>query len=164
MTASISTLSNSILIFLMEILNSKRIGIITEIKQPYLMDSKELSKKVNISLDIQIITQYHKSLSSIAERVFASNVHVILLSVGPSTAVPMLCEAYKRGLTWPKYAWILHGYQLDDLLRLNSTSVEECWVHKILEGIFIFQLTKQIIQKLLHTILTLTFFTIQSVF
>ena len=55
----------------------------------------------------------------------------------------MLCEAYKRGLTWPKYVWIFHSYQLDDLLRLNSTSNEECSVQKILEGIFVFQLTQQ---------------------
>ena len=68
--------------------------------------------------------------------------HVILLSVSPTTAIPMLCEAYKSGLTWPKYAWILHSYRLDDLLQ-SSESNKGCSVCKILNGIFIFQLTKE---------------------
>ena len=143
MTASTSTLTDSILASLTEI-HPKKIGIITEIEQPYyLMISNELRTKTNTSLcNIQIVHKHHKIFSGIADRVFASNVHVILLSVSPSTAIPMLCEAYKSGLKWPKYAWILHSYRLDDLLR-RSKSNERCSVWKILEGIFIFQLTKE---------------------
>ena len=142
MTASTSTLTDSILTFLTQI-RPKKIGIITEINQPYYsMISNELSTKANISLNIQIVNKYCKSFSRIADRVFASNVHVIILSVSPSTAIPMLCEAYKSGLTWPKYAWVLHSYRLDDLLQ-SSESNKGCSVCKILNGIFIFQLTKE---------------------
>ena len=140
-TASIWTLTDSILAFFNKI-RSRRIGLVTEMNQPYYLTvSNELRTKANISLDIQI-NKHGQSLSSIAEKIFESNVHVILLSVGPSTAVPMLCEAYKRGLTWPKYTWILHSYRLEDLLQ-SSESNKECSVEKTLEGITIFQLTKE---------------------
>ena len=141
MTASTSTLTDSILTFLEETC-PKKIGIVTELKQPYWMVSSELSTKTNISLNIQIVDQHQKSLSGIATRVLESNVHIILLSVDPSTAIQMLCEAYTRGLTWPKYVWILHSYRLDDLLQ-SSDSNEGCSAEKILEGIFIFQLTEE---------------------
>ena len=142
LTASIWTLTDSILAFFNKTC-TKRIGLITEMNQLYyLMVSNELRTKANISLDIQI-NKHGQSLSSIAEKIFESNVHVILLSVGPSTVVPMLCEAYRRGLTWPKYVWILHSYWLEDLLQ-SSESNKECSVEKTLEGITIFQLTKEI--------------------
>ena len=141
MTASISTLTDSILEFLKEIC-PKKIGIITETKQPYLMVSNEFITKVTISLYHEVINNHHTSPSDIVEGVLASNAHVILLSVGPSTALPMLCEAYKRGLTWPKYAWILHSYRLDDLLQ-SFKSNKRCSNQKILEGVFVFQLTKE---------------------
>ena len=84
----------------------------------------------------------HHFRTPLKESFFVSNAHVILLSVSPSAAIPLLCEAYKRGLTWPEYAWILHSYRLDDLLRC-STSNKGCRVRTTLEGIFIFQLTKE---------------------
>ena len=69
MTASTSTLTDSILTFLTE-MHPKKIGIITEINQPYYsMISNELSTKANISLNIQIVNKYCKSFSSIADRV-----------------------------------------------------------------------------------------------
>jgi hypothetical protein len=123
----------------------KKIEIITEIEETYyLMISHQLYTKVNTTtLNIQVSTlNKHQPFSSIIDRIFNSNIHVIVLNTGPSTAISFLCEAYKEGLTWPKYAWILHSYRLDDLLR-NSTSNKGCMhsVQNILEGALIFQLT-----------------------
>ena len=140
-TASVSTLTDSIIAFLKE-LHPRKIGIITELKQPYLVVSNEFITKSNVRLHHEY-HGHHTSVSDSIEGIFVSNTHVILLSVSPSAAIPLLCEAYKRGLTWPKYAWILHSYRLDDLLRQSSISSEGCRVHRILEGIFIFQLTKE---------------------
>ena len=139
-TASVSILTDSIIAFLKEV-HPRKIGIITELKQPYLAVSIEFSAKSNVRLHHEY-HGHHTSVSDSIEEIFASNAHVILLSVSPSAAIPLLCEAYKRGLTWPKYAWILHSYRLDDLLR-GSISNEGCRVQTILEGIFIFQLTKE---------------------
>ena len=140
MTASISTLTDSILEFLKEI-RPKKIGIITETKPPYLTVSNEFITKTNTSLYHQIISN-HTSPLDIVEEVLALNAHVVLLSAGPSTAKTVLCAAYKRGLTWPKYAWILHSYRFDNLLR-SFKSNEGCGNQNILEGVFIFQLTKE---------------------
>jgi hypothetical protein len=142
-TASVSTLTDSILAFLNAI-HPKEIEIITETEETYyLMISHQLYINANTILNIQISTvNKHQPFSSIIDKIFDSNIHVIVLSASPSTAVSFLCEAYKQGLTWPKYAWILHSYRLDDLL-LNSMSNKGCMhsVHKTLEGVFIFQLT-----------------------
>ena len=137
-TASISTLTDSILAFLKEV-HPRKIGLITELKQPYLAVSSELSTKS----DVPLHHEYLASLSDTVEGIFVSNAHVILLSVSPSTAVQVLCEAYKRGMTWPTYAWILHSYRLDDLLRNSTSNEESCRVQRILKGIFIFQLTEE---------------------
>ena len=60
---------DSILALLKEI-RPKRIGLVTEMNQPYyLMVSNELCTKANISLDIQI-NKYDQSLLSIAEKIF----------------------------------------------------------------------------------------------
>jgi hypothetical protein len=142
-TASVSTLTDSILAFL-NVIHPKKVEIITETEEKYyLMISRKLSTKANTTSNIQVSTvNKHQPLSSIIERIFDSNIHVIVLSAGPSTAITFLCEAYKRGLTWPKYAWILHSYRLHDLLQ-SSTSNKGCMhgVQKILEVVFIFQLT-----------------------
>jgi hypothetical protein len=142
-TASLSTLTDSILAFL-NVVHPRKIKIITEAEEKYYsMISRKLSTKANATSNIQISTvNKHQPLSSIIDRIINSNLHVIILSASPSTAIAFLCEAYKRGLTWPKYARILHSYRLDDLLR-SSTSNKGCMhsVQKILEGVFIFQLT-----------------------
>ena len=140
-TASTSTLVDSVLAFLTEV-DVTKFGIITEIKPPYFIISSQLSTKANISFFVQFVYEHRKSFSDIADRVIASNIHVILLSVGPSAAVPVLCEAYNRGLTWPKYSWILHSYRFDDLLQSSEPS-EDCNMQKILEGVVIFQLTEE---------------------
>ena len=141
-TASVLTLTDSIIAFLKEV-HPRKIGIITELKQPYVAVSNEFSTKSNVRLHHEYHGHHSASFSDTIEGIFVSNAHVILLSVSPSAAIPLLCEAYKRGLTWPKYAWILYSYRLDDLLRRSSISNKGCRMRRILEGIFIFQLTKE---------------------
>ena len=124
MTASTSILTDSILTFMKEI-RPRKIKIITEIKHSYWKVSEQLSTRANISLDIEVIDEHQtfNLRSNIADKVYESNTHVVLLRVGP-TSVPMLCEAYKRGLTWPNYAWILHSYRFKNLL--NDSLFNEC--------------------------------------
>ena len=149
LTASVSTLTDSILAFL-NVIHPKKIEVITEAEEMYyLMVSRQLCTKANTISNIQISTiNKHQPFSSIIDRILDFNIHVIVLSASPSTAISFLCEAYKRGLTWPKYAWILHSYRLDDLLQ-NSISNKGCMhsVQKSFEGVFIFQLTYEGIDK-----------------
>ena len=147
LTASVSTLTDSIIAFL-NIIHPKKIEIITETENMYyLMISHQLCTKANTisNIQISIVAVIRRwPLLSIIDRILNFNIHVIILSTSPSTAVSLLCEAYKQGLTWPKYAWILHSYRLDDLLQ-SSVSDKRCMqnVQEILEGAFIFQLTRE---------------------
>ena len=143
--SSVSTLTDSIHAFL-NVIHPKKVKVITEVEETYyLMISRQLCTKANITLNIQIsAVNKHQPFSSIIDRILDFNIHAIVLSVSPSTAISFLCEAYKQRLTWPKYAWILHSYRLDDLLR-SSMSDGGCMhsVQEILEGALIFKLTHE---------------------
>ena len=154
-TASISTLTDSILAFL-NVIHPKKVEVITEADDTYYLTiSYQLFTKADTISNIQISTIIKRQpFSSIIDRILDFNIHAIVLSASPSTAILFLCEAYKRGLTWPKYAWILHSFRLDDLLQ-NSTSNKGCTcthsVQKIFEGVFIFQLTYEgIDEEIMH--------------
>ena len=141
MTASSSTLIDSFLAF-MKVINQTRIGIITEINNSFhLKFLHEVISKVYVSFSIPITLGHHQeSFASVVNTVASSNVYIIVVNVSPFLVLPILCEAYKNKLTWPKYAWILHSYRFSDIPR---TSNDECSIHNILEGIFVFQLIQE---------------------
>ena len=68
---------------------------------------------------------------------------MIFVSVRPSIAVSILLEACKRDMKWPNYVWILHSYRLEELLNLANSS-HVCGKSSILDGIFTFQLVKEL--------------------
>ena len=142
-TASTTTLIDSILVFVKTI-KQTRICVITEIENSYhLQFLHEVNTKVNVWLSIPIALGHHQqTFAGIVKSVAASNVYTILLNVSPFLAVSILCEAYKSDLLWPKYAWILHSYRLNDVSQIINN---ECAIQStgILEGIFIFQLIQE---------------------
>ena len=134
MTASSSTVIDSFLAFT-KVMNQSRIGILTEVNN--LFHSKFLHKvisEMNVSVSVPIALG--QSFSKVMETIASSNVYVIVLNVSPFLVPPILCEAYRNKLTWPKYAWILHSYRFDDIPQdfINQTC---------LEGLFIFQLIQE---------------------
>ena len=46
-------------------------------------------------------------------------------------------------MKWPNYAWILHSYHLEDLLKLASPG-EVCGKSSMLDAIFTFQLAQEL--------------------
>ena len=132
MTASASTLADSIIAFVV-MMNQSNIGLLTELHHSYSLSvSNELHNKIadstltSVSFYIQIGMRY--KISSIMDQIATANVRIIVVSVRPSVSKQLLYEAYERHLMWPKYVWVVHSLQLDELL-LN-----------ISEGIFLFQL------------------------
>ena len=80
-------------------IHPKKFEIITEMEESnYLMVSHQLSTKANtvLNMSIQVVNKYHP-FSTVLDRIFDFNIHAILLSVSPSTALSILCEAYKLG-------------------------------------------------------------------
>ena len=142
LTASMSVLTDSVLAFL-AIINQTRIGVISEsIHSYYSTVSNNLLTKANISLYIHVSHNHHTCVCNIIKKIVNSNVHVIFLSVRPSIALSVLLEAYKRGIKWPNYAWILHSYRLEDLYKLTIHG-KICNESNILEGVLMFQLTQE---------------------
>ena len=137
MTASSSNVIDSFLAFI-NVTTQSRIGIITEIKNSF--HSRFLHKvisKVAVSFSIAIELGHHQeSFADIIQTVASSNVYVIVLNVSPFLVIPIVREAYKSKLIWPKYAWILHSYQFNDIPQNSNGQI-------FLEGIFIFQLIQE---------------------
>ena len=139
LTASTAVLSESI-IQLMKVINKSRFGVITELHHSYFLSvSKELysrareSKNISVSLYVQVGLRV--SIPSIVDEIAATNVQSIVLSVNPSIATKLLCEAYSRQLKWPNYTWITLSY-----LNAESMIDESMCSHKnISEGIINFE-------------------------
>lgn len=73
------------------------------------------------------------------KRLRTSGNKIIFVSVALKTALEILCLAYKEGLMWPNYAWILYDYQIDDFMFYSG---EFCGIDSIahaLEGVFLLQ-------------------------
>ena len=139
MTVSTSTMTDSI-VSLVSRFNTN-LGLIIEASHSYFSRmSNKLVKKANVSLYIQI-DKSTKHRSSIANRLSKRSVKVIFLGASRSISLQMLCRAYKEGLTWPKYAWILLSFQLDNI---NDQSFDkECDTHNIFEGVIILELAQK---------------------
>ena len=139
LTASTAVLSESI-IQLMKVINKSRFGVITGLHHSYFLSvSKELysrareSKNISVSLYVQVGLRV--SIPSIVDEIAATNVQSIVLSVNPSIATKLLCEAYSRQLKWPNYTWITYGYLHDELVMDDMT----CSHRNISEGIINFK-------------------------
>ena len=138
LTASTVTLADSLLQF-MQTINETRFGLITELHNSYFpsVSQQLLAKTKNSSLIsvkpyVQIGFRY--TISNVVDEIAAANVRSIILSVHPSIAIQILCEAYKSNLKWPDYVWIMFGYQFDDLI------LDDVCSQNITEGILLFQL------------------------
>ena len=137
MTASASVVADSIAA-LVEYFSIDTMGLITDTYHWYYSRmSNQLSKaaKIHVSLYIQIGQQY--SLSKITTRLSRSTVKVIFLSANPSVSIQVLCEAYKAGLKWPMYAWILLGFPFSGEYQHAN---DNCSTQEVLEGIIILKL------------------------
>ena len=138
LTASTFTLADSLLQF-MQTINQTRFGLITELHNSHFLSVSQqlLAKTKNsslISVKPYVQIGLRHMISNVVDEIAAANVRAIILSVHPSIAIQILCEAYKSNLKWPDYVWITFGYQLDDLI------IDDVCSQNITEGSLLFQL------------------------
>ena len=138
LTASTLTLADSLLQF-MQTINQTRFGLITELHNSYFpsVSQQLLAKTKNsslISIKPYVQLDFSHVISNVVDEIAEANVRSIILSVHPSIAIQILCEAYKSNLKWPDYVWIMFGYQFDDLI------LDDVCSQNITEGILLFQL------------------------
>ena len=141
MTASGAVLTDAMLAFL-TVVNQTEIGVITEnCHSHYSRVSNRLFANANVTMYVQLGCNRDRYSSEVFSSISLSNVHVLFLSVSPTTAIHVLCDAHIKGLQWPNYAWIMYGYRLDDLLELQGA--RQLCINKsesnIFDGIVVFQ-------------------------
>ena len=114
LTASTLTLADSLLQF-MQTINQTRFGLITELHNSYFLSVSQqlLAKTKNsslISVKPYVQLGFSHVISNVVDEIAAANVRSIILSVHPSIAIQILCEAYKSNLKWPDYVSLLEHY------------------------------------------------------
>ena len=111
----------------------RKFGIITEAGDTffsYLAEEvyRDLAHNLNVTISVH---QHDKYIENVGNHNLP---RILLVSVGAKSAVDLLCNAYQNNLTWPKYVWIFHSYQLEDF-QSNST----CSLSKALENVLLFR-------------------------
>ncbi len=54
-----------------------------------------------------------KTIEDLLQQLHDSGVKIFIMLTSKTT--PLLCAAYKRGMTWPDYGWLLYGYSMPDI-------------------------------------------------
>ncbi len=71
---------------------------------------KHVAKKISVLVHIELVQQNLQQLLNEVEET-KIKVFVLLTNAAPR----LLCAAYKRGMTWPDYGWMLYGYSVPDI-------------------------------------------------
>ena len=64
--------------------------------------------------------------------------NLIVVSMGISDVVSLICSAYSKNLTWPRYAWVILGHSVDDFER-QTENRSNCSLKEATEGIIFTQ-------------------------
>ena len=127
------TLLIDAMLHMMGYMNWTQVGVITELSNTFFSYTAESFHRAARENDIMVrsfIQLHHEE-----EVDFRKLPNVILVSVSAPLAVKILCVANERGQLWPKRAWILHSYWLDDFLGSGEQS--HCNISKAMEGILL---------------------------
>ena len=122
------------LLSMMEQMDWRQIGVITELSNTFFLYTAEAfyqATKGNSKINVTLFTQLNRHESF--------NIHqqpkVIFVSVSAQIAIEILCQAYEYEQQWPKRAWILHSYWLNDFQSYSMQS--KCDLQKAIEGVVI---------------------------
>lgn len=117
----------------------RRIGVISCHDDVCMKRSRYLTQltmlsdsSVQIVSSLTIFSEFsiRHALHSIRE----SDVTIVVLTMYISQVCNTLCHAYQDKLTWPKYAWIVHGHRFGEALR-EADSSSYCDMREALEGV-----------------------------
>jgi hypothetical protein len=113
----------------------KRVGVILEDEDLFtktFFDLRELL--TNAGVDVRSFKLHHSELDTDKEEVFEFNnfegIRIFVILSYESFAVPMLCEAYKRGLWYPQYLFLLNGWYSDGFWKADN-DMSDCTAGEI---------------------------------
>ena len=61
--------------------------------------------------------------SSAIQEINKFNTKIVFMSLNAERVIQLLCMVHEKGLVWPKYAWIFHSFEVEDLLEQQSSCV-----------------------------------------
>ena len=138
MTVSTSTLVESIL-SLATVIGVDNFGVITEENNTFYQRlSIELLSKLehHPNLTATISSPIHNGNENhVISDIIATDARVLFLSMSSPLSSRILCQAYKKGLLWPRYAWILHRFQFESLPTKNAGNY--CNTSDVFDGVFV---------------------------
>ena len=90
-----------------------------------------------VTVRLTDVNREHSLINAI-RLIKTSGIKVVYVLLPPLETTLLICHAYKHGLRWPEYGWIVPDISLEDLPSLNTTS--SCDQNAV-QGIISFQKT-----------------------
>ena len=134
----------SVLLDFMNQMSWQRIGVITDSTDVYFFSVAEKllqlqATKKNDSIVVSPYIEQTHSSSAIQE-INNLNTKIVFVSLNAERAIELLCVVHEKGLVWPKYAWIFHSFELEDLLEQQSSCVN---IKDAVNGVFFINVQPQ---------------------
>ena len=83
------------------------------------------------ALNITFREHYH-NISAMIHEIRITEKNIVYVAIGPRQTANLLCTAYKDGLKWPDYVWIIQDHSVDDLLMYTH---KECTTEELMEAL-----------------------------
>ena len=128
-------------------MNWKHVGLVTDTKDVYFFSvAQNLMQMAAVNDSLTLSPYLESSYAAYAiNRIIKSKVRIIVVSLSSEATMKLLCIVHKKGLLWPRYAWIFHSFQTEDLLVLRS----ECDIKDTINGVFLIDVQPQSDPKLI---------------
>ena len=133
----------SVLLNFMNQMTWQQIAVVTDSTDAYFFSVTEkllqVAKK-NGSIVVSPYIELSHMLSAIQE-INQLNTKIVFVSLNAERAIKLLCMVHKRGLVWPKYAWIFHSLRVKDLLEQQSPQCDD--IKDAVNGVFFIDVQPQ---------------------
>lgn len=120
----------------------QRIGVITDSTDAYFFNVAEKLLQVTKKNDSIIIMPYIEltHTSPAIQEINKLNTRIVFVSLNAERAIQLLCTVREKGLVWPKYAWIFHSFEVEDLLEQQSSCDN---IRDAVDGVFFIDVQPQ---------------------
>ena len=127
----------NVLLNFMGTMNWQRVGLVTDsihVDAYFFSVAETLLQKAKMTDNITVspYTELFQMKSAVHE-IMKLNTRVVFVSINPRRVMQLLCLLHEKGLLWPRYAWIFHSFQVEDLLEPQSV----CDIENVIDGIFL---------------------------
>ena len=73
--------------------------------------------------EVALRVELQNSVSSLIQQLTFSTTSTIVVVLPPETAADLLCHAYMKGMTWPRYGWIMLDLTVNESVQCGGESL-----------------------------------------